>query len=222
MPTTRKWYDSLSPQEQFLVQVQQYFAAVRSAAFAATPWTPVAQIAENALADLGRARSDYENAIQVADMVDRGGEDPYKWDKLFDPNYEMAVSDIDFASSGVADKVFEDPTRPTDNWYGRTVERAKRVLKDQLVLQKHIQEGDLEQARNDGYAVFQELFSPIIDAESAESTGPDLEKLSAAAAAKVILTLGDILERLLAGGDANPDGMNQFNRRPGLPPPQDP
>jgi len=194
----------LSAQDVISSEAQLFSEALRHAVAAAAPWHTVGKVSERAGAARARARSDYDSAVQVYGMVE-GGETPCKWDQLFDPHYEMCISDLDLPHSDAADHVLEDPSKPTKDWHGKTVERAKHVLLDAMKFIKLIETGELGRARESGHSVLEDLFNRIGNAVGSDMDASTAE-VPRQAAARSKTGIAEAVEKTLKGGNVGSDG----------------
>jgi len=204
MPEIDSALAGLSSQEVISSEAHLFSEALRHTVAAAAPWHSVEKVFEKADAGRARARSDYDSAVQVYGMVE-SGDQPYKWDKLFDPHYEMSISDLDLPHSDAADHVLEDPSKPTKDWHGKTVERAKHVLLDVMAFIKLIDTGELGRARESGHSVLEDIFNRIGNAVGSDMDASTAE-VPRQAAARSKTGIAEAVEKILRGGNVGPDG----------------
>jgi len=204
MPEIENALAKLTALDVISSEAQLFSEALRHAVVAAAPWHSVEKVSEKADAGLARARSDYDSAVQVYRMIE-GGDDPFKYDKLFDPNYEMSISDLDLPRSDAADHVSEASSTSTKDWHWKTVLRARNVLLNSEVFIKTIGTGELGRARESGYSVLEDLFNHIrnvIDSDMGASTAEVPRQVAARSKAAI----AEVVEKILRGGSVGSDG----------------
>ena len=186
-------------------EAQLFSEALRHAVVAAAPWDSVEKVSERADAGRARARSDYDSALQVYRMVEVSGEDPYKYDKLFDPNYEMSISDLDLPRSDAADHVLEASAASAEAWHGKTAQRAKHFLLDSMVFIRKIGTGELGRARESGYSILEDLFNHIRNVMGSDMDASTAE-VPRQVAARSKAAIAEAVEKILKGGNVGSDG----------------
>ncbi|CUS12656.1 unnamed protein product [Tuber aestivum] len=210
MPQLEYTFGKLGVQDMLRSEAQFFLKSLHHAVVGAAPWHTVEKVSEGADASLARAKSDYDSAIQVYGMVE-GGNDPYKWDKLFDPHYEMSISDLDLPHSDAAGYVLEDSSTSAEGWHGKTVERAKHVLLDLVAFIRSINSGELDMARESGYSVLESLFDRIGD-----SMGSGMDFLSAEVpqqvASRTKTGIAQAVEEILLGKSIDSDGSTNLSK----------
>lgn len=186
------------------------FNSIDSILFASSPWIPTANVHQSGNEALRAAKHFYDMAVQVSTLT-AGRADPYKWDKIFDSSYEMALEEIDFAPKGYASgttPISEGMEEGT--WYSKAVVRTRRELEDARALVAALENGDLVEARNEGFELFKELFAynPNHPKRAmVQDSVPGIETILDNAADRARIMLADVLVGLFHGDGSSPDGM---------------
>lgn len=189
------------------------FNSIDAILFASSPWTPTANIYQSGNEALQAAKHFYDMAVQVSTLA-AGRADPYKWDKIFDSSYEMSLEEIDFAP-----KRYASGTTPIsegmeeDTWYSKAVVRTRRALEDASALVAVLENGDLVEARNEGFELFKELFAynPNHPRRAmVQDFVPGIESILGNAADRARVMLADVLAGLFRGDGSSPDSMILF------------